>query len=131
MTVQSDELVSEATGHAILRCKTCKHAGRKSFVIRRVTRAWNGRPSTTVYASIDGGREHLLRDRCELARLLYEQCPKFAAGEHPGAGVVTVNIVKGVHVPDKTCDARCMNAVGPSCSCSCGGENHGGGHGSW
>jgi hypothetical protein len=24
------------------------------------------------------------------------------------------------------CDARCMGASGPSCSCSCGGENHGG-----
>lgn len=27
------------------------------------------------------------------------------------------------------CDARCTNAVGPACSCSCGGANHGGGHG--
>lgn len=26
------------------------------------------------------------------------------------------------HVP---CDARCMAARGPSCVCSCGGENHG------
>ena len=24
------------------------------------------------------------------------------------------------------CDARCMNAVGPSCECSCAGANHGG-----
>lgn len=24
------------------------------------------------------------------------------------------------------CDARCMGAMGPSCSCGCGGENHGG-----
>ncbi|MEV7123969.1 hypothetical protein [Kitasatospora griseola] len=26
---------------------------------------------------------------------------------------------------DESCDGRCMNAFGPSCSCSCGGENHG------
>lgn len=27
---------------------------------------------------------------------------------------------------DKTCDGRCMAATGPICSCSCGGQNHGG-----
>lgn len=27
--------------------------------------------------------------------------------------------------PDKVCDGRCVNATGPSCSCSCGGKNHG------
>ena len=25
-----------------------------------------------------------------------------------------------------TCNGKCMTAMGPSCSCSCGGENHGG-----
>lgn len=25
----------------------------------------------------------------------------------------------------KPCDARCMNAVGPSCECQCEGRNHG------
>jgi hypothetical protein len=25
----------------------------------------------------------------------------------------------------ETCDARCYNAIGPDCSCICGGENHG------
>lgn len=24
------------------------------------------------------------------------------------------------------CDARCINATGPLCECSCGGKNHGG-----
>lgn len=28
--------------------------------------------------------------------------------------------------PEKVCDARCMGAVGPACSCSCEGKNHGG-----
>lgn len=31
-------------------------------------------------------------------------------------------------VADKTCDSRCVNAVGPSCDCSCGGANHAAGH---
>ena len=26
---------------------------------------------------------------------------------------------------DKKCDARCQNAKGPSCECSCGGDRHG------
>ena len=30
--------------------------------------------------------------------------------------------------PDKECNDICMAAVGPSCDCSCGGENHGKNH---
>ncbi|AYQ98992.1 hypothetical protein PBI_ANJALI_22 [Arthrobacter phage Anjali] len=29
--------------------------------------------------------------------------------------------------PEKTCNGVCTGATGPSCSCSCGGENHGSG----
>ncbi len=29
------------------------------------------------------------------------------------------------HKEGHKCDARCMNARGPNCECSCGGENHG------
>jgi hypothetical protein len=32
-----------------------------------------------------------------------------------------VRIVEGMK-----CAAKCMNATGPACSCSCGGRNHGG-----
>ena len=27
--------------------------------------------------------------------------------------------------PNKVCNGKCMNAVGPSCDCSCSGTNHG------
>jgi len=30
-------------------------------------------------------------------------------------------------VSSHVCDARCMNAFGPDCECSCGGANHGAG----
>ncbi|MGV7669170.1 hypothetical protein PJN91_17510 [Mycobacterium kansasii] len=30
--------------------------------------------------------------------------------------------------PDKECNGICMGAVGPSCTCACGGENHGKNH---
>lgn len=32
--------------------------------------------------------------------------------------------ISDVHV----CDARCLNATGPNCECSCGGANHGKNH---
>lgn len=31
-------------------------------------------------------------------------------------------------VPSIPCGSKCLTARGPSCDCSCGGENHGGGH---
>lgn len=42
-------------------------------------------------------------------------------------GTVTLKAVIGT-TSAKECDARCINAKGPSCDCSCGGENHGAGH---
>lgn len=36
--------------------------------------------------------------------------------------------VLGTFDGSKFCDPRCMNATGHSCTCSCGGLNHGGGH---
>lgn len=39
---------------------------------------------------------------------------------------LSITVIKGMVNLDKTCDGRCMNATGPNCECSCGGENHGG-----
>jgi hypothetical protein len=36
--------------------------------------------------------------------------------------------VKGTYSADHQCDSRCLNAKGWSCTCSCGGANHGRGH---
>lgn len=33
--------------------------------------------------------------------------------------------LQGRFSAERECDARCMGAVGPSCDCQCGGENHG------
>jgi hypothetical protein len=33
--------------------------------------------------------------------------------------------IEGSYNVEKKCDARCFNAVGPSCDCSCGGKFHG------
>jgi hypothetical protein len=36
--------------------------------------------------------------------------------------------VKGTYSENHKCDARCLNAKGNDCTCSCGGANHGRGH---
>lgn len=36
--------------------------------------------------------------------------------------------IKGTYSKDHKCDARCLNAKGHDCTCSCGGANHGRGH---
>ena len=41
--------------------------------------------------------------------------------------VVALKPVK-VTTTDKQCDSRCTGAVRQSCSCSCGGKNHGAAH---
>ncbi|WAB09775.1 hypothetical protein SEA_DADOSKY_94 [Mycobacterium phage Dadosky] len=38
------------------------------------------------------------------------------------------NQLKGRVNPDKVCNGVCMGAVGSSCDCACGGENHGRSH---
>lgn len=37
--------------------------------------------------------------------------------------------IVGTYRPEVTCGARCTNAIGPSCDCSCAGAAHGAGHG--
>ena len=39
-----------------------------------------------------------------------------------------VKRIKGTYSKDHKCDARCLNAKGHDCTCSCGGMNHGRGH---
>lgn len=46
-----------------------------------------------------------------------------------GHKMTKVTEVKGTYSDKMTCGARCMNATGPSCECSCAGMNHGGRHG--
>lgn len=121
----TDVLVSEQTGRATAKCKGCKKVGRLEYTVITETRAFNGRPSYSSRATI-GGREYYLNagnplDRVVFRHAVHECDPK----------LLKVNLVKGIFVADKPCDGRCMGATGPVCSCSCGGENHGGKYSSW
>lgn len=40
--------------------------------------------------------------------------------------IITANAVKGYYNPDHECGDECLNATTASCSCGCGGANHGG-----
>jgi len=43
-------------------------------------------------------------------------------------GIYRLNLLRGRTVETIKCDARCMNATGANCDCSCGGANHGANH---
>ena len=51
---------------------------------------------------------------------IYEDIPCPTCGFERDA-----NIINGRFVADQKCGGKCVNATGPSCSCQCGGENHG------
>lgn len=45
-----------------------------------------------------------------------------------GCGAQAVlHALKGIYNGSEPCDGACMSAIGPNCSCSCGGDNHGAG----
>lgn len=113
----------QSTGHAIARCKAkaCNAVRRFAFTVETTQRAYLGRPVETQTVSVDGGNPINVRDRHGFESVLYRH-----AGTCPTcSGPATVRPVRGVLVADKTCDGRCMGAFGPSCECSCAGQNHG------
>jgi hypothetical protein len=120
----------ESDGRAIVRCrrKSCRHAGQLSYVTRTEMWAFNGRPASQSEVTVNGRRFSLSRycdTRGALLKSLRDRACE-GCGQH---GAYDVHVVRGVVVEDKPCNAKCMGAVGPACECSCGGKNHGGGHG--
>lgn len=78
---------------------------RNGHVIRGEASPRDGIVTTTPGAGMSGGCWFI--------------CPCGAAG------VIKWMTVK---LTEKACNQTCMGATGPSCSCSCGGENHGNAH---
>lgn len=75
--------------------------------IRYITKCRNGHTvQAACYADLHNG--------------CWIKCP---CGSFGPAKAMTVKIVA-----EKVCNGVCMGAQGPSCSCSCGGENHGANH---
>jgi hypothetical protein len=85
----------------VVRCKACKkHWGETSDYIGKVA---------STHA-------------CWTAAPFYK--PHYAPYMFPG--LMRIEMVKAKFNPTVKCDARCTNTIGPACSCSCGGANHGG-----
>lgn len=105
----------------LVRCKDCK---RNAWVHFATTES-NGRTTHTHtgtgYTATNNQR-NLIQTAYAIAINSSPKCQ-----DH----IRTAHTVDGTYNPDRTCDARCMGAVGPACSCSCGGENHGGKFGTW
>lgn len=108
-----------APARFIGRCKRKGCTYRKAVDVPRmrveeIDRRFGHRYSRLVYQRPDGGRTERPFD----SWLWKVCCP-----DHEGA--TRWEVVRG-EVTDHACDGRCMNAIGPSCECSCGGANHGG-----
>ena len=105
------------------RCKRCK-TGHRAEVTETV------RSYTTTYRTVQG----YPMDRTERRY-------RYPGSTESGTAATTYRVTCGcgatVHlkrvravVNDHVCNAKCTNATGPCCECSCGGKNHGAGHAS-
>lgn len=95
------------------RCKSCKGVARIEApeVGRRKVSLGYGRTETRIDRVTPNGARVEGYDRFFLVCL---------CGRH-----VEFRKIRGVFSERKQCNARCMSSHGPSCECSCAGENHG------
>lgn len=119
-----DQMISVSEGAANLKCKGCKAKGRRTYKIITTSWVYEGRPASSAVIEI-GGRQTSVRDRYSIDRALWMPCPDC------GSQNTTVARVNGTYSEIKTCNARCLNATGGDCECSCVGENHGKNNASW
>lgn len=119
--------VSASTGRALARCraKGCRRAHQVTYVVESVHTAWNNRPHWE-FAVMVAGRPVGYRDRAGLAAAVLRSFTCTACGGSSAEFIV----VRGRVVESVKCGPKCRGAVGPSCDCSCGGDNHGSGHAS-
>jgi hypothetical protein len=77
---------------------------------------------TTTISRVIGkcGRGHTVNTTADEVRAGWIVC---GCGARAVARFMDVRIVESME-----CSTKCTGATGPVCSCSCGGENHGGRH---
>lgn len=94
----------------LYRCtvKDCKHC-------KAVDVPFNLRPAFVAGAP---KRREFDRGALAVARA-NSYCPT-----HPQA-YLDSQTVQGTYSESRLCDPRCTGAIGPNCSCQCGGANHG------
>lgn len=82
----------------------------------------------TLFATAEDVREVASFDDVKQPGVPYLIKGKVFARCNHGHRVFVLKQIKGTYSPDHKCDARCLNARGTDCTCSCGGANHGRGH---
>lgn len=102
------------------------------YLFKHPKKGFHGRKAWSVETlektTIEGGRPVTRVYRASTQQFGDKSFAMAAANHCPDCGVQSVKgamLVKGDYDPDITCDARCTNATGPNCDCSCGGKNHG------
>ena len=98
------------TFRAIFRCARCKKAGARDTFRVTLTRLSPYRVQDAAGSVYATAYAHSVPPIA---------CPGGCGAEVWGAEV------EGRLVESIACTAKCRNAKGPSCDCSCGGENHG------
>lgn len=106
----------------LIRCADCKRNGWVEFTETERNGRTHHTHSPTGYTVSPSDRRDIIQTAYSIATESSPLCQNH---------IRTAHTVEGTYNPDRACDGRCMGAVGPICSCSCGGENHGGKFGSW
>lgn len=88
------------------------------------THTWHDARTMAILDSVDGEPRWPLHELGERKQNASFRAAGLACPEHDR--VIFFKKGRFTYNPEKVCDGRCMNAVGPSCECSCKGENHGG-----
>lgn len=99
----------------MVRCAGCKVVKRVDLpMIRRMVY-----PSPGAFGAIQP-QIRTMTDPTAMGRwLTANPCP---CGSDRGR---EIKPVQGRRKESVKCGAKCLGAIGPSCDCSCGGENHG------
>lgn len=118
---------AEFTGFVMLRHKACGYAARievgrhygggsNGYAPDGKTPAWQWEYPGCEWReyNVNGFKGRNLIHRCQCGAAL-----RVDLGER----------IYGRYVAEIVCNSKCMSAVGPACDCSCGGQNHGAGHG--
>lgn len=115
-------MTTETTTRVIYRCKTHKTTVRRTFVQLVERHQSKIRPQQMIVGRVrflEAGQDVTGRGGA-LPRTECPSCPEFR-------NAMLGQPVKGRLVDTIKCGAKCVNAVGPSCDCSCSGEHHGAG----
>lgn len=124
-TRQPDET---APTRVFFTCGKCKHVWARDYT--RATWRWvdggsvagaavfhypRHRREDVVFRVVDGAMQ---------TPSMNATCPA-CGNDGRGRWLVTNEETRGRHAPEVKCGARCRNAKGGDCECSCGGANHG------